>query len=85
MAITLIQTERYTLASIGNGFAYSLTDNADRRAVFVQDDDATQFRTDWEAAEIVFPDKSQDEVMRWLWDQCDYGAASFPVDSIHVE
>jgi hypothetical protein len=59
-----------------NGLAYALTHKPSNRSVYVQGDDALQFERDREAAEIAFPDKTDDEIMAWLWDQCDYGSAS---------
>jgi len=74
--ITIMQGERFRLESAGNGAVYLLTDTRTGRSTFAQGDDALQFESDLESVERVFPDKSVDHVLGWLWDQCDYGAAS---------
>ena len=44
-----------TLVSIGNGATYELGQNGGS-VVFVQDDDATQLREEWEAIEAANPE-----------------------------
>jgi hypothetical protein len=67
----------FDLECWGNGFAYALTHKATNRQVFVQGDDATRFENDRKACEAAFPNKTDEEVMAWLWDQCDYGSAAY--------
>lgn len=42
-------SERFDLVSYGNGLAYALHDNIMRKSMFVQGDDATAFRDEWNA------------------------------------
>lgn len=54
--VTVYHSERFDLVSYGNGWAYALHDNITKTSMFVQDDDATEFRNDWEAFEAAFPE-----------------------------
>lgn len=67
---------QFHLRSWGNGCAYELTNQATGAVVAVQGDDALAFEADKMAAEAVFPEKTDDEILLWLWDQCDYGSAA---------
>ncbi len=67
---------KFTLECWGNGLSYALTRNTTQELVFVQGDDALQFEHDKERAERAFPDKTNDEIMAWLWDQNEYGLAA---------
>jgi hypothetical protein len=67
---------RFALLNYGNGCAYELIDKITHMSVVMQGDDALSFESDREAAEACFPHKTHDEIMRWLWDQCDYGSAA---------
>jgi hypothetical protein len=66
----------FELECWGNGLAYALTHKATKMQVFVQGDDAATFELDRATAENCFPNKTDDEIMAWLWDQLDYGSAS---------
>jgi len=77
--ITIMQGERFKLESAGNGAVYLLTDIGAGRDVFFQGDDALQFESELEMAEHRFPDELIDYVLSWLWDQCDYGSVSQPI------
>lgn len=59
--------DRYALTSYAHGWAYLLEDTLERRSVFVQDDDASVFRGDWESYEIAAPDWPVDDVLARLW------------------
>ena len=50
----------FDLVSYGNGIAYALHDNVNRKSLFVQGDDAAQFRDEWIAFESVCPDAPLD-------------------------
>ena len=66
----------YQLECWGNGLSYALTHLPTNRQVFVQGEDANSFEIDRDKAEETFPDKTDEEIMAWLWDQCDYGSAA---------
>lgn len=74
--ITIMAGVEFRLDSYGNGAAYTLVNAAANRSTYVQGDDATQFRDELDAVETTFPNGSPDEILGWLWDQCDYGSAS---------
>lgn len=68
----------FALDSTGNGAFYLLRHKKAKRSTFFQGDDAVRFEENLEGTEFAFPDESIDFVLRWLWDQCGYGAASQP-------
>ena len=51
-------SDRFELVSYGNGMAYALYDNI--ATMFVQGDDAAEFRQDWEQFETCSPDAPLD-------------------------
>jgi hypothetical protein len=62
MTRTIIyRSERFDVVSYGNGLAYAVHDNVNRRSMFVQDDDATAFREELEQWEALFPTTHYDE------------------------
>jgi hypothetical protein len=67
---------RFTLECWGNGLAYALTHNASGLRYFAQGDDADLFERDRDTAEMCWPEKTDDQIMEWLWDALDYGAAA---------
>ena len=76
---TIAQGERYKLISWGNGLAYCLEDTCEGLDVFVQGDEASDFRAAWDAVETVMADKPHDVPLGYMWDQMGYGAAGRPV------
>lgn len=56
----IFHSDRFDLVSYGNGTAYAVHDNIERRSMFVQDDDASEFREEMEAYEAAFPDLPTD-------------------------
>ena len=54
----IAQFDGYVLTSHGNGWAYTLADTMHRQSVFVQDDDAAQFRAELGAYERAHPHSS---------------------------
>ena len=74
--ITIGEGKLFRLDSYGNGAAYTLWDLTTGASVYLQGDDATTFRDELDKVETVMPLGSQDEVLGWLWDQCDYGSAA---------
>lgn len=59
----------YTLTSIGNGTAYELRSHGKWETVFVQGEDATQFRDEWEALEEAKPDTDTGALLQEMWGQ----------------
>lgn len=68
----IAKSEPYTLTSFGNGWGYVLA-HADGRSVWLQDDDALQFREEYDAYDSQ-PDADQASTLSALWDT--YKAAS---------
>jgi len=58
----------FKLECWGNGLAYELTHKPTGLQVFMQGDDAILFERDRETAENCFPEKTDNEIMQWLWD-----------------
>jgi hypothetical protein len=75
-SIIVMNGSRHRLISYGNGLAYRLEDMKGRRSVFLQGDDAHQFRDELETLENLRPDDGADDILGWMWDHHDYGAAS---------
>lgn len=76
----IMEGEAFALDSYGNGAAYTLRNLAGRSSVWLQGDDARDFRNALENYEAKHPLANPDRVLSWLWDQCDYGAAAQPDD-----
>ena len=71
--VTIMQGQRYSLDSSGNGWAYTLRDSETRQSVWLQDDDAAQFREELETLESRFPNHSTDAILGMLWFDFEYG------------
>lgn len=56
----------YSLVSIGNGWAYEF--GHDGNVLWFQDDDATQFRAEFDALEESQPDLHTSGILARLWD-----------------
>lgn len=78
----IAEGQHYSITSYGNGWAYTLLDKRDGLSVFVQGEDATTFRADWEDIEEHNPEWSQDDVLGWLWHGLDYGFAASRSDAV---
>jgi len=72
-------TLRFQLECWGNGLSYELINRCTQMSVFVQGDDASRFEDEREETERAFPDKDDDYIFMWLWDQCEYGALAQPL------
>ncbi|AXQ69611.1 hypothetical protein HOU03_gp157 [Caulobacter phage CcrSC] len=77
--ITIAQGQRFQLDSYGNGAAYAFYDRTAGASVWLDGDDATQFRADFDNAEDRRPHDGPDQIMAHLWDEHDYGAAATPL------
>lgn len=72
--IVIAESDAFRLTSYGNGEAHSLERLEDGAAVFVQGDDSTVFREEWERVNY---NLDQSPALRLLW--CEYSsAAHFP-------
>lgn len=49
-------SDRFDIVSYGNGLSYALHDNINKMSMFVQGDDAAEFRAEWEAFEEANPE-----------------------------
>jgi len=67
----IARTDQFRVVSYGNGAAYAfqtITFNPDdAREVFLQGDDAVNFRNAWEALEACHPEASINCVLSRLW------------------
>ena len=70
-------TADFTVTSWGNGWAYAITNKARKTELFVQDDDATSFRTCWEAYELAYPDMDTNAILAMIY--ADYEPAFAPI------
>lgn len=50
----IVQTDMWQIESHGNGFAYAFYRKADMREAFLQGDDATQWREEFEAMQAAY-------------------------------
>lgn len=66
--VILVNSPRFELISYGSGIGYLLTNREIHKEVHVAGDDADAFREEWEEHERMFPLKSTDAVMAWMWD-----------------
>lgn len=67
---------QFQLECWDNGHAYALTHLPTNRQVYVQGEDANTFELERDQAEAAFPEKTDDQIMAWLWNECDYGSAA---------
>ncbi len=66
---TISRGNRYKLTSYAHGWAYCLEDMFDPQTIFVQDDDARDFRCTLESLELSAPDWPVDSVLGYLWNE----------------
>ncbi|RNJ49384.1 hypothetical protein [Methylocystis hirsuta] len=77
--VRIMQSLYFALDSIGNGWAYALHKfKPERRYVWLQDDDATQFRKDLDSVEKKWPHEASDFILSRLWVDFEYGQISRP-------
>ncbi len=62
----------YELLASEDGAAFLLRSKADLFAAHLQGEDATRFRTDYDAIRLQFPDWKPDRTLAQLWDQGGY-------------
>ncbi len=59
----------FHLISVGNGWAYEFGRNGAERVLWFQDDDATQFREEWEALESTKPYAHTSALLAEIWER----------------
>lgn len=79
--IIIAQDGPFTLTSFGNGWGYELA-HRDGRSVWLQDDDATQFRDEWNALGRANPDAAIETNLAVLWDIYEPVATTFEQRSV---
>lgn len=47
--VVIFHSARFDIVSYGNGEAYAVHDNPEKRSMFVQGDEATEFRAEFDA------------------------------------
>lgn len=64
-----IHSGLFTVISYGNGTSYSfgLTEDSEDERVFVQGDDAIEFRNEWTSVENAYPHLETDTVIRDIY------------------
>ena len=72
--VRIMEGQRFALDSFGNGWAYALRKINPLKSVWVQDDDATQFREELDALETTRPNDSPDAILGALWSDFEYGS-----------
>lgn len=65
----LVDSSKFRLVSWGNGTAYTFDNKTAKRSVFLQGDDATQFRSELESMENAYPDRETDYLLTEMWEQ----------------
>ena len=53
--VTIFHSARYDLVSVGNGLAYEVHDNKLRVSAFIQGDDASDFRAEFDSLPDEYP------------------------------
>jgi hypothetical protein len=74
--LTIMEGDRYSLESYGNGWGYTLREKASGLSVWLQDDDAAQFRDELDALELAHPRDTTDAILDALWSDFEYGSAA---------
>ncbi len=71
--LTLVaQGVEYELLASEDGTTFALRFKTDQLIAHLQGDDATRFRTDYEAIRLQFPAWKPDQTLAQLWDQGGY-------------
>jgi hypothetical protein len=72
-SVSLIsEGKEYELLAAEDGTSFILRSKADFFAAHLQGEDATRFRTDYDAIKLQFPDWKPDQTLAQLWDQGGY-------------
>lgn len=67
--VTIFHSNKFDLVSYGNGLSYALHDNSNKKSLFVQGDDATDFRNILDLYETKNPEMPYDDIMTELMHQ----------------
>ena len=65
--VTIHDGADFKIASHGNGWAYLIVNKSLDRDMWLQDDDATQFRNELDALERAQPERATDSIIGELW------------------
>lgn len=76
--VIIMSGYRHVLRSFGNGWAYELRDTVTHQSIWLQDEDATQFRTELTDLENAHPNWTAEQILSELGDQ--YDAAFRPLE-----
>lgn len=63
----ILKSASFELLSLGNGAAYELLSYPDAASIWLQDEDATQFRADLDAIETAYPEQCVENTLSQLW------------------
>lgn len=73
MRTTIIsEGPEFRIESTGNGWGYTVTHKPTGKSVWLQDQDASNFRCDLGMAELAFPTYSSDQIAFHLWSDHEY-------------
>jgi hypothetical protein len=64
--LVIFSGKRFQVASHWNGLAYTITALSDQASIYLQGDDAADFREQWESAETASPDRLIDDIIGQL-------------------
>lgn len=68
----IIHEGHYVVTSYGNGLSYLIVDAGRQEELFLQGDDATEFRNEWEGWEREFPNTLIDDIIGGLTGEMPY-------------
>lgn len=72
--VTISEGREFRIESTGNGWGYTVTHKPTGKSLWLQDQDASNFRCDLGDAERAFPAFSPDQIAMHLWSDCEYGS-----------
>lgn len=75
-SVVITNTDQFKVTSWGNGLCYEIISKEREEYIFFQGDDASQFRSEWEAYEQQKPEASINCILSRLWFDYDYALAS---------
>ena len=67
--VHIFHSDKFDLVSYGNGLSYALHDNINKNSLFVQGDDASDFRLALDHYEHYFPETPFNDIMAELMRQ----------------
>lgn len=82
--VVIVRGGPYTLTSYGNGVAYRLANELEGLELFVQGDEASELRRDFDALESRYPTWTDATTLEFLWARVGYGDAATPIVRVEV-